>query len=62
MVKFSNTIIKPTGSATVQKKTTKREVAANSSLLMQETVSILPYVFVLRTFVLSDTYNYINGQ
>jgi hypothetical protein len=62
MFKFSNVIIKPEEYATYRKKFTKREVVANPSILMQGTVSLLPFVFVLRTFVLSDTCNYINGQ
>lgn len=40
----------------------KREVVASPSILLYRTASTLPFVFVLKTFVLGDTCNYINGQ
>ena len=45
-----------------ERKFTNREVVASPSMLLKGTASTLPFVFVLKTFVLSDTCNYINGQ
>lgn len=40
----------------------KGEVAANPSSFRLGAAPTLPSAFVLRTFVLGDTCNYINGQ
>lgn len=46
-----------------RKKKNHREGSSDQSIsLSSGTVSVLPLVFVLRTFVLSDTYNYIKVQ
>lgn len=56
-------IVKPGGHSTTQgKKCPERDVVASPSILLWGSVSPLPLAFVLRTFVLSDTCSYINGQ